>query len=173
MTITAGGAMIEDANLLPRDRALYAKLYASHGDIGVARSCAEFILKKGWHTYSFMRRGSVRIQQTAFITTMIVAYARPFAPGRGNINFPHRLLQYDSQEMAFHKRLLDLRKQEYAHSDASKISVRPLKGSVVTSIVSIRDLYFSPAELKLFLGMTGCLSSRIQERLEEIRLGGS
>lgn len=166
--------MIEDADLSPRERTLYEKLHASHGDITIARSCAQYILKKGWHTLSFMRRGSIPIQQTAFTTTMIVAYARPFAGGRGkSIDFPERLLQYDSKEAAFHKRLLKLRNQEYAHTDASMISVRPLKGSLVTSIQSLRDLCFSAAELKLFLAMTSGLSSRIQRRLEEIRLSGS
>lgn len=165
--------MIEDVNLSPRDRSLYEKLYASFNDIGTARSCAAFILKKRWHTYSFLRRGSVPIQQTAFTTAMIVAYARPFAAGRGNIDFPKRLLHYSEKETAFHKRLLKLRNQQYAHSDASTISVRPLKGSLVTSIQSIFDLCFSPDELKVFLDMTARLSARIQQRLEEIRLSGS
>ncbi|WP_338835165.1 hypothetical protein [Bradyrhizobium septentrionale] len=120
----------------------------------------------------FTRRGSVPIQQTAFTTTLIVAYARPFAAGRGNIDFPKRLLQYDDKEAALHQRLLKLRNQEYAHSDASTISVKPLKG-VICSIQSIRDLRFAPAELKLFLGMTTGLFSRIHERMEEIRLSGS
>ncbi|MBC9883703.1 hypothetical protein G8O24_41205 [Bradyrhizobium sp. INPA01-394B] len=164
--------MPEEANLSPRDRALYEKLYASANDIGTATACAQYILKKGWHGYSFTRRGSVPIQQTAFTTTLIVAYARPFAAGRGNIDFPKRLLQYDDKEAAFHQRLLKLRNQEYAHSDASTISVKPLKG-VIRSIQSIRDLRFVPAELKLFLGMTAGLFSRIHERMEEIRLSGS
>lgn len=81
--------------------------------------------------------------------------------------------QYDGKEMTFHKRLLKLRNQQYARSDASTISVRPLKGSVVTDISSIRDIYFSPSELKLFLGMTARLSTRTHERLQEIRLSGS
>ncbi|MDA9474717.1 hypothetical protein XI03_09405 [Bradyrhizobium sp. CCBAU 65884] len=166
--------MIEDADLSLRERTLYEKLHASHGDITIASLCAQYILKKGWHTLSFLRRGSIPIQQTAFTTTMIVAYARPFAGGRGkSINFPERLLQYDDKETAFHERLLKLRNQEYAHTDASTISVRPLKGNLITSIQSLRDLCFSPAELRLFLAMTSGLSRRIQLRLEEIRLSGS
>jgi len=164
--------MIEEASLSKRDRALYEKLFASRGDIGTARSCAEFILKKGWHTYSFMRRGSVPIQQTAFTTTMIVSYARPFSAGRGNINFPNRLLRYNEKEASFHARLIKLRNEQYAHSDASTISVRPLKGSVVKSIQSIRDLRFAAGELKLFIEMTTGLCNRIHERTEEIRLSG-
>ncbi|MCP3463051.1 hypothetical protein [Bradyrhizobium sp. CCGUVB23] len=166
--------MIEDLILLPRDRVTYEKLHASHGDLTIANSCAQYILKKGWHSLSFLRRGSVQIQQIAFTTTMIVAYARPFAGGRGKgINFPERLLQYDDEQAAFHEHLLKLRKQEYAHTDASTISVRPLKGSLVTDIQSIRDTSFSPDELKLFLAMTQGVSGRIQQRLDEIRRSGS
>ncbi len=160
--------MIEEASLSKRDRALYEKLYASHGDLGTARSCAEFILKWGWHTFSFMRRGRVPIQQIAFTTTMIVSYARPFSAGRGNINFPTRLLRYNEKEASFHARLIKLRNEQYAHSDASSISMRPLKGSVVKNIQSIRDLRFPAGELKLFIEMTLGLCNRIQERLEEI-----
>ncbi len=164
--------MVEDVDLSPHDRALYEKLYASHGDIGTAQGCAEFILKKGWHTYSFMRRGSVPIQQVAFTTTMIVSYARPFSAGRGNLNFPNRLLQYDATEGVLHARLLKLRNEQYAHSDASTIRARPLKDRHITSISSIRDLSFSPKELTTFIEMTGGLLKRMQRRLEEIRLSG-
>ncbi|MDA9512099.1 hypothetical protein XI04_03305 [Bradyrhizobium sp. CCBAU 11430] len=68
-------------------------MHASHGDLAIASSSAQYIPKKGWHSLSFLRRGSMPIQQIAFTTTMIVAYARPFAGGRGKgINFPERLL---------------------------------------------------------------------------------
>jgi hypothetical protein len=165
---------MEDVVLSPHERALYEKLHASHRDIGTARSCAEFILKKGWHSYSFMRRGSVPIQQTAFTTTMIVSYARPFSSGRGrSITFPHRLLQYSAKEKLFHERMLKLRNQQYAHTDPSTISVRPLKDKYITSIESISDLRFSPSELKGFIEMSTGVTSRISERLEVIRLSGS
>lgn len=49
--------MLDEADLSPRDRVLYEKLYASANDIGTARACAEYILKKGWHT--FCSRGAV------------------------------------------------------------------------------------------------------------------
>jgi hypothetical protein len=98
---------------------------------------------------------------------------RPFAAGRGNIDLPKKLLQYSDRETALLERLLKLRNQQYTHSDASTISVRPLKNNRATSIQSIRDLCFSPSELELFLEMTARLSGRIQQRLEEIRLRGS
>jgi hypothetical protein len=163
--------MVEELHLSPRDKAQYAKLHASVGDISIAKSCAQFILNKRWHTHSFMRRGNVPIQQIAFTTTMAVSYARPFSPGRGNLNFPKRLLQYSSKELLFHDRLLKLRNEEYAHTDASTISVRPLKHQFITSIQSLRDLCFSVKELEMFVEMTDSLIARIQTRLE-VRLGG-
>jgi hypothetical protein len=167
--------MVEDVSLSPRDRALYEKLYVSVDDLGIALSCARYILKKKWHTYSFMRRGSVPLQQTAFTSTMIVSYCRAFSSGRGgkgNIELPKRLVQHDKKEAELHDRLLRLRNQEYAHTDASTIRVRPLKGDLVTSIQSIRDVCFSANELSLFIEMTDRLVAKIQHRLEEIRLSG-
>jgi hypothetical protein len=160
--------MVEDLILSARDLAMYTKLYASAGDIGTARECARYIKKNGWHDYSFMRRGSVRVQQTAFYTTLIVAYARPFAIGRSGINFPQRLLQYGKPEAALHDRLIDLRHKEYAHSDPSRSRVQPLKG-IIKDIFSIRDVRFSVKQIDTFLGMTDGLQKRITQRIEEIR----
>lgn len=59
---------MEELALTERNYALYNKLHVSAGDIAVAQQCAEFIKKKKWHDYSFVRRGSVQIQQIAFST---------------------------------------------------------------------------------------------------------
>ena len=160
--------MAEDLILSARDLAIYTKLHASAGDIGTARECAGYIKKKGWHDYSFMRRGSVRLQQTAFYTTLIVAYARPFAIGRSGINFPRRLLQYGKAEAALHDALIELRHKEYAHTDPSRSSVWPLKG-IIKDIFSIRDVRFSVKQIDTFLRMTDGLQKRISQRIEEIR----
>jgi hypothetical protein len=139
--------ILDEANLSVHDKALHAKLRVSRRDISIARSCAAFLRKKGWHTHPFFRRGSIPIQQVSFTTTMIVAYARPFSPGRGNLNFPTRLLQCQPPEATLHDRLLALRHEAYAHSDAKRHNVRPLKGDLIRSIASgIIDVWFTPAE---------------------------
>jgi hypothetical protein len=163
---------MEEANLSEREKALYGKLHVSRDDIEIARSCASYIKRKGWHTYSFRRRGTVRIQQISFTTTMIVAYARPFATGGGDINLPKRLIKYGNDEKKLHERLLLLRKKEYAHSDASTYTVTPYKGGSIISAVNIRDVRFTEQEIDLFLLMTDGLLARITERMEELRLGG-
>ena len=163
---------MEQAVLSKHEYALYGKLHVSRDDIDISSLCAVYIRKKGWHTCSFLRRGTVRIQQASFTTTMIVAYARPFAPGRGNIGFPKRLLGYNaSDENIFHQRLLRLRHTEYAHLDALCYSVTPYKGGSVKSIENIRDVYFTEKEIELFMFMTDGLLGRITERMEQLRLG--
>jgi hypothetical protein len=171
--------MVEEAELSEHDRALYAKLHASLEDISTARSCAAMILKKEWHTWLVLRRGrsvlrrpSEQIHKEAFTTTMIVTYSRPFCSGRGNLNFPDRLLKYSREERTLHDRLLELRNKQYAHADASTIKVRPLKGEIPW-IASLREVQFSPEEITLFLTMTRGLIARIEERMEEIRCNGS
>jgi hypothetical protein len=107
---------------------------------------------------------------------MIVAYCRPFAPGRGgngNVHLPQRLIRYNAKEVALHARLLKLRHQEYAHTDATTVRVRPLKGESIKAIASLRGVCFSAEELNLFIAMTERLAAKIQERIEEIRLSGS
>jgi len=103
---------------------------------------------------------------------MIVAYARPFSPGRGNLNFPHRLLGYSEDERVLHEHLLVLRNKEYAHADASTYMVTPYKGDLVKNVQSIRDVRFSAKKIDLFLHMTGPVIDRIKARMEEMRLSG-
>jgi hypothetical protein len=130
--------------------------------------------KKKWHTFSFLRKGSVRIQQVAFTTTMIVAYARPFSPGRGNLNFPNRLLGYSKEEQLLHDRLLVLRNKEYAHADASTYKVTPFRGDLgVKSMQSIRDVRFTIKDIDLFLQMTKPVIGRVDARMEELRQSGN
>lgn len=155
--------------LAERDSSLYTKLHSSASDIGVAQQCAAHIMKKGWHDYSFKRRGNVRMQQIAFYTTMIVSYARPFAIGRNGTGFPKKLLRFRSKEIELHKQILDLRNKEYAHSDPSRTKVMPLHGAI-KDIFSIRDVRFSRMQIEIFLEMTSGIQERIAARIEQIRL---
>jgi hypothetical protein len=162
---------MEKAKLSDQENALYAKLFACCDDFGIARSCARYIRKKGWHTCAFLRRGSVPTQQIAFTTTMIVAYARPFKLGGGNIALPERLIRYRNDEKELHKRLLKLRNTEYAHSDKITYDVTPYTGSIIKVVANIRDVCFTEIEIDLFLFMTKCLLYRIKERMDQLRLG--
>lgn len=163
----------DDLPLSARDRALCGKLYVSSYDISIARQAARFLRKKGWHGYTFLRRGSTQIQQIAHTTTMIVAYSRPFKPGRSNdVTFPERLLQpYGAQERAMHARLLKLRDKAHAHMDVESYHIRPLDNEHIKSIDRLPYTHFSAEEIDLFLSMTDGLRDRIVARMEEIHAG--
>jgi hypothetical protein len=106
------------------DKKLYTKLYASMSDISFAHQCASHIRKKGWYRGPWSR-GTIYFQQSAYLTAMIVSYARPFSPGRSGYVFPERLIPYGPEDMALHDDLLDRRNKVHAHSDLDKWDVRP------------------------------------------------
>ncbi len=160
---------MERVELSDHDHALYGKLHVSRSDISIARGCAFYIMRKKWHGNAFLRQGSVYLQQISFTTTMIVAYSRPFSPGKGNISFPARLLQYNDGEMSLHNRLLRLRRQEYAHSDSTTYEIIPLKGRFIKSVDMMSDTFFTRDDLETFLLMTGQLLERVSERMEMLR----
>ncbi|MER8509166.1 hypothetical protein [Mesorhizobium sp. M0199] len=162
----------EELLLGAREHALFGKLLVSQSDIGTAQLCARFLLKKRWHAPPYFRRGSIYIQQVSLTTTMIVAYCRPFVVGKGNINFPKRLLQFTKDQQDLHDRLIVLRNEEHAHTDASTYIVRPFKGAI-SSMQTLRATYFEPQDIDLFLEMTSGLNDRIEMRMEEIRLGAA
>lgn len=160
----------EELPLSKRDRALYGKLYVSLHDIGIARQAARFLKKKGWHGYTFMRRGSTEIQQIAHTTTVIVAYSRPFKIGKNKgVAFPDRLMQpYNKEEREMHKRLLYLRDKAHAHMDPESYDIRPLNDPYIKSMDMVPYTNFSLDEVNVFLSMTDGLSKRISDRMEEI-----
>src|SRR5580704_19459236 len=89
---------------------LYSKLYVSSSDIAFARYCASILLKKGWHSRPWERRGTIYQQQSTFITALVTAYARPFTHSEGWPKLPSDLITiYDDRETALHGQLIKLR----------------------------------------------------------------
>jgi hypothetical protein len=78
----------------------------------------------------------------AHLTRLVVSYARPFSRNRGartTRSLPNRFLdQFTEAERATHTRILDLRHQEFAHSDEDAadvhIAVVPGDPSTVSGI---------------------------------------
>lgn len=150
------------------DRRDHAKLYVSSHDISFARGCALHIQKKDWFRQPWSR-GTLYFQQSVYVTSMIVSYARPFTPGRGGLHFPKRLIPYDSEQMKLHRDLLDRRNKIHAHSDLDKWSIRPWRmGDIETAIVSQPWLIVQKTEVAMFLTMTDALLAKISGREEEI-----
>jgi hypothetical protein len=67
-------------------------------DIAHALQCARFVIKKGWHSHEWERRGTIYLQQPAFTTSLVVSYARPFIPARGLSGLPARLIKWTDEE---------------------------------------------------------------------------
>ena len=161
-----------ELNLDARDAVLYAKLYASLSDIAFARQCAEHIRQKGWNRRPWSR-GSGYFQQSAFVTSLVVSYGRPFASSRGQPNFPQRLLPYDAFQRALHDLLMQQRNQIYAHSDLEHWTVRPWRSEdIETTIVGQPILALEPDQITGFLTMTESLIDRIRERMSALRSAG-
>lgn len=154
--------------LSERDKRLYTKLYASARDIGFARACAEHIRKKAWYGRPWSR-GTIYFQQSAYVTSLVVSYARPFATGRNGYAFPARLIPYTPDEMALHTDLLDRRNKVHVHSDLDKWNVRPWRSEdFETVIIGEPWLIIGQPQIELFLTMTERLQTAISRRMTEI-----
>ncbi|WP_372053118.1 hypothetical protein P7L74_04285 (plasmid) [Tistrella mobilis] len=99
------------------DMRLYRRLDVACGDLCDAMSFGGFILKKGWKAKPWSR-GSTYLQQSAFVTSMIVSYGRAFSKSYGWGFLPENMrVSFDPEEVILHQRLMDERNQLYAHSD--------------------------------------------------------
>jgi hypothetical protein len=151
-----------------REARLFTKLYVSANDISLARQWAEHLQKKKWYRRPWSR-GKIYLHQSAYVTAIVVAYGRVFAPGRGQFNFPERLIPYDVAEWDLHKRLLELRHSVHAHSDLDKWRVEPWEvGGFRTTIVGQPIHLIEKADVELFLVMTKKLLDGIADRQEQI-----
>lgn len=154
--------------LTQRDSSLYAKLYASVSDIAFARLCAEHIQRKGWNKRPWSR-GSGYFQQSAFVTSLVVSYGRPFASARKEPKFPERLLTYDAHQRTLHNHLIQQRNQVYAHSDLAHWTIRPWRsGDFETAIIGQPILVLEPDQIDEFLSMTEHLVQAIGDRMRTI-----
>lgn len=151
---------------------LYERLYVSAQDFASAKSYALHLLKKGWHSAPYQRRGTIYMQQSAFTTALIVSYARPFTKGKGWPMFPEKLVQFNAQEALMHQRILDLRHQVYAHSDSASYSIRPFKigDNAYTDVVGAPFLLLKKEECDLIVGMIDGIFKRLGPELEKLRM---
>ncbi len=152
-------------------RELYERLYVSALDFGLARQYAAHLLKKGWHSAPYERRGSIYMQQTAFTTALVVSYARPFKGSRGWPPFPKEFWQYDQTQSALHEHLIGLRDQVCAHSDSSRYTVKPwrIDADSLTDIQSVPFLRLSKEECELVVSMINGIHRLLSPRLKLLR----
>lgn len=152
---------------------LYEKLYISRADFDLAEQYARLLLKKGWHSAPYERRGSVYMQQTAFTTSLIVSYSRPFTKSFGWSEwseFPGYLIPYDEKMMKLHEKVLGLRHEIYAHSDARHYSIglwdRP---DFQTEIVKAPFLRLEKLECEDLVKMISAIDKSLDCELARLR----
>jgi hypothetical protein len=152
-------------------RDLYERLYVSAMDLGMARQYAAYLLKKGWHSAPYERRGSIYMQQSAFTTALVVSYARPFTRGDGWPPFSQEFRQYGFAESTLHERLMTLRHKVYAHSDSSSYTVKPwrIDSDLLADIQGTPFLRLSMAECELIVSMINGVHNLLRPRLKVLQ----
>lgn len=151
------------------DHALYEKLHASSQDLGSASSYGAFILEKQWEAKPWSR-GSTYLQQSAFVTAMVVSYARPFTRSEGWPRLPNAFLEeLNETEVLLHQRVLTLRHQVYAHSDSISYEVIPWKSDHHSDISRTPIFEFKHDEICILQNMCRKIRERISCRMSEIK----
>ena len=164
---------MDDIGTISAKKALYGRLYVSANDFHMAKQYAEHLLKKGWHSAPYERRGTIYMQQSAFTTALVVSYARPFTNSKGWPRFPTEFIVYTEQENQLHEKLLEFRHQVYAHSDSEKYSIHPYKieDNVFTDIVGEPFRKLTSDDCNLLVSMIKGIQNFLLPRLAELRGG--
>lgn len=144
----------------------FERLFASLYDFGQANFCARYLLTKGWHR-KWERQGTIYAQQTAFVTNLVVAYARPFVKSQGWPTFPEKLTNFDAKQSDLHKRLLQMRHQIIAHSDSKNFSFEPVKfDNIITTTECVPSYVLSSDDTALVIRMTDDLIITTNKKLD-------
>ena len=147
----------------------FERLFASLYDFGQANFCARYLLKKGWHSKPWERRKTIYAQQTAFVTNLIIAYARPFVESTGWPAFPSKLTKFDAEQRGMHKRLLQMRHKIFAHSDSEHFSFQPEKfGGIRTTLQGVPFYVLSSDETERVKVMTDDLIKATNKKIDEL-----
>ncbi|MBO0134159.1 hypothetical protein [Agrobacterium burrii] len=147
----------------------YDKFRISIMDIAHALQCARFLIKKGWHSHEWERRGTIYLQQSAFTTSLVVSYARPFTPARGLSGLQARLIKWTVEEKALHDRILTLRNEVYAHSDGASYSFQPWQAEGLTTVIEMwPQRRLSKEDTLAFEAMATRILAALRERMRRI-----
>jgi len=154
---------------ITHNHSLYELLYAAQEDLRQAAFFAAHLLKKGWHFEPWQRRWSTYMQQSAYTTALVIAYARPFTESRGWPKFPKKLIRLDQNQKKLHIDILKLRNSIYAHSDAEVRNIRPYKiNGQPSAIERLPSMRLSKEDTELLLKMIAQTTKMIQKRLVEL-----
>ena len=151
------------------DAKLYSRLKVSSLDLDFAQYCLGVILKRRWHHQPWDKRGTIYLQQSAFTSALVVAYARPFTKSDGWPHFPPGLKRFDGAEDKLHDHMIELRHTVFAHSDSRNYSVSPWQsGKFSTDVVGVPAFRMSGEQAVLLNGMIAKLQLAIRRRMNQI-----
>lgn len=150
-----------------QEERLFRKLNISVVDLNFARHHAHQILTKKLHKPQTKGKGHARYAvQVAFVTALVAAYGRAFAPTRGHTRIPEKIKSYNAEENELHKEILDLRDQLCAHSDDKKFrTLTPVRSMTIQMV----PFYCIKREkIRLFLAMTKRVRLALYRRADEL-----
>lgn len=120
--------------LSEEDMKAYGRLDVARRDLYDCMAYGDFIIKKGWNAKPWSR-GSVYLQQTAFVTAMVVSYGRAFTRSDGFGYLPKSMMaDFSPEEQVYHKQIMDSRHQLYAHSDSAYYPIKPYRSPHMSDI---------------------------------------
>ena len=151
------------------DKKMYGKLDSAMDDLLLARSYGEYILKKNWKAKPWIR-GSIYLQQSAFVSAMVVAYGRVFTRSIGWPSLPNYFMDiYDADEYSLHHRIIEKRNKLYAHSDSEKFDVRPWKSELHSDIKKVPIYYVEHSDILALQNMCKKMTCQISNKMIQIK----
>jgi hypothetical protein len=159
--------MAENGTRAEHEERLFRKLNISVVDLNFARHHAHQILAKKLYRPQTKGQGQGRYAvQVAFVTALVAAYGRAFAPTRGNPQIPEKLTGYNCEENALHEELLNLRNELCAHSDDERfLTLTPVRSMTIQMV----PFYCIKREnIKLFLAMTKRVRMALYRRADKL-----
>lgn len=154
---------------LDKERALYRRLIISWHDLMDARPALAHLLSGD----ALLADEAVR---DSLLTSLVVSYGRCFTQSRGQSQTASRLPDsflktLTTEELTLHRRLLQLRNTEFAHSDAEAAEVRvqaipDFKSAVLLpSSRRLRSSSLSEVDLRVVSGLLGKMHIFIHDEL--------
>ncbi len=151
------------------DHQTYQLLYVAHLDLRQAAFFADHIASKKMHMEPWEGSWKTYLHQCAYMTAMVIAYARPFTESRGWPKFPQRLLRLSPEQKALHNRVLNLRNEVYAHPNVEAKHVQPIifEGRP-TAVLSLPPMRLPAQDVEMLREIIRTVCADIQRRLEEL-----
>lgn len=148
----------------------YQVLHLAQIDLSQSAFFADQICAQRLHHEPWEINWKDYLHQMAYMTSLIIAYSRPFSPARGFPNFPSKLLkELTLEEKKLHEQLLSQRNKTYAHTDLDLKKVRPIMhNGTPNAIEAYPQLRMTADEIKEIRKLIYKISIAIQKKILEI-----